>query len=307
LLPVAELCTDNLKKQKMKVFVTGASGFVGSRVVKELIEAGHQVTGLARSEESAKSIRDAGAVALIGDLEDLLVLKQGASEADGVIHTAFIHDFSNFAKSNEVERIAINAMGEVLMGTDKPLVVTAGILGLTFINGVVTEDSIMEVPFRTSEPTALAWAEKGVNASVVRLAASVHDKGDKGFVPFMIHQAVTNGVAGYPGEGTNRWPGVHRADAAKLFRLALEKGARGAVYHGVADSGIELRELAELIGEKLNLPVVSLSEEEAVKHFDWMSRFIAHNSPATSLKTQDVLDWKPEHIGLLEDMSQNYF
>ena len=272
----------------MKVFVTGASGFVGSEVVKELIRAGHQVLGLARSEESAQAIRNAGAEVLMGDLEDLSTLKKGASEADGIIHTGFIHDFANYAKSNEVERIAINTMGEVLVGTTKPMVVTAGILGLPHINGMVTEESRLQIPLRTSEPTALALAEKGIHTSVVRLAPSTHDKGDKGFMPFIIHQARMHGVAGYPGEGTNRWPGVHRKDAAKLFRLALEK-------------------IAELISEKLNLPTKSLSEEETKEHFQWMSHFITFDSPATNLKTQETLGWKPTEMGLLEDLAKNYF
>jgi nucleoside-diphosphate-sugar epimerase len=291
----------------MKVFVTGASGFVGSAVVNELIRTGHQVLGLARSEESAQAIRNAGAEVLMGDLEDLSSLKKGASESDGIIHTGFIHDFSNYANSNEVEKIAINTMGEVLMGTNKPMVVTAGSLGLPLIGGMVTEESVLQIPLRTSEPTALALAEKGVNISVVRLAPSTHDKGDKGFVPFIIHQARTNGVAGYPGDGTNRWPAVHRKDAAKLFCLALEKGIKGALYNAIGDNGIETKKIAELIGEKLNLPVKSLSEEETTKHFEWMSHFILFDNPATSFKTQELLGWKPTEIGLLEDMTKNYF
>jgi len=291
----------------MKVFVTGASGFVGSEVVKELIGAGHQVLGLARSEESAQAIRNAGAEVLMGDLEDLRVLKKGASESDGIIHTGFIHDFANYAKSNEVEKIAINAMGEVLLGTSKPIVVTAGILGLPHVNGFITEESKLQIPLRASEPTALALAEKGVHASVVRLAPSTHDKGDKGFMPFIIQQARTHGVSGYPGEGKNRWTGVHRKDAAKLFRLALEKGEKGALYNAIGDNGIELKKIAELISEKLDLPTKSLSEEETKEHFQWMSHFITFDSPATNLKTQETLGWKPTEIGLLEDLTKNYF
>jgi len=291
----------------MKVFVTGASGFVGSAVVKELIRAGHQVLGLARSEESAQAIRNAGAEVVMGDLEDLSSLKKGASESDGIIHTGFIHDFANFANSNEVEKTAINTMGDVLMGTGKPMVVTAGILGLPHINGMVTEESVLQIPLRTSEPAALALARKGVNVSVVRLAPSTHDKGDKGFMPFIIHQARTHGVAAYPGDGSNRWPAVHRQDAAKLFRLALEKGIPGALYNAIGDHGIELKKIAELISEKLDLPLKSLSEEEIPGHFEWMSHFIAFDSPADNLKTQELLGWKPTEIGLLEDMTKNYF
>lgn len=291
----------------MKVFVTGASGFVGSAVVKELIQAGHQVLGLARSEESAQAIRDAGAEVLMGDLEDLSSLKKGASETDGIIHTGFIHNFANFANSNEVEKIAINAMGGVLMGTGKPMVVTAGILGLPQINGMVTEESMLQIPLRTSEATALALVEKGVNVSVVRLAPSTHDQGDKGFIPFMINQARMHGVSGYPGDGSNRWPAVHRKDAAKLFCLALEKGVKGGLYNAIDDNGIEMKKIAELISEKLDIPLKSLSEEETARHFEWMSHFITFDSPATNFKTQESLGWKPTEIGLLEDMTKNYF
>lgn len=291
----------------MKVFVTGASGFIGSAVVKELISAGHQVIGLARTDSSAKTISDAGADVLMGSLEDLDILKQGASQADGVIHTAFIHDFTQYAKANEADTAAINAMGEALMGTSKTLVVTAGILGLPSINGIITEDSAAQNSPRSSEATAMALAEKGVNASVVRLPPSVHDKGDKGFVPFIIQQARKNGVSAYPGEGNNRWPAVHRLDAAKVFQLAVEKGAKGALYNVIGDTGIEVKRIAELIGTKLNLPVASLAGEEARQHFEWMVGFIGFDSPATSFKTQEQLGWKPTHIGLLEDMQQNYF
>lgn len=291
----------------MKLFVTGASGFIGTAVVKELLDAGHQVIGLARTETSAKSIRDAGATVLLGSLEDLDSLKQGAAQADGIIHTAFIHDFTQYAKANEADKAAINAMGDVLVGTNKPIVVTAGILGLPAINGLITEESAAQHSPRSSEATAIALAEKGVNASVVRLPPSVHDKGDKGFVPFIIQQARRHGVSAYPAAGNNRWPAVHRLDAAKVFRLAVEKAAKGTLYNAVGDTGIEVKKIAGLIGEKLNVPVVSVSEEETTKHFEWMSRFISFDSPATGFKTQEQLGWKPTQIGLLEDMQQNYF
>ncbi len=291
----------------MKVFVTGASGFIGSAVVRELIGAGHQVIGLARSESSAQAIRDAGAEVLTGGLEELDSLKQGASQADGVIHTAFIHDFTQYAKANDTDKAAINAMGEVLMGTNKPLVVTAGILGLPSIHGMITEESMSQNSPRSSEATAIALAEKGINASVVRLPPSVHDKGDKGFVPFIMLQARKNGVSAYPADGSNRWPAVHRLDAATVFRLAVEKAAKGALYNAIGDQGIEVKKIAELIGEKLNLPVASLSGEELGKHFEWMSRFIAFDSPASGFMTQEQLGWTPMHIGLLDDMQQHYF
>lgn len=291
----------------MKVFVTGASGFIGSAVVQELIKAGHKVTGLARSEASAEAIRQAGAEVLLGSLEDLDVLKQGASAADGVIHTAFIHNFNEYAKAAEVDKTAINALGEALTGTDKPLVVTAGILGLPLIEGVVTEESLSPGMPRGSEAVATALAEKGVRASVVRLPPSVHDKGDQGFVPFIIQLARTKGVSAYPGTGSNRWPAVHRLDVAKLYRLVLEKAERGALYNAIGDGGVAVKTIAELIGEKLNLPVKAVEGEEVAKHFEWMSRFIGFDSPASGLKTQELLGWKPVQPGLLEDVAKNYF
>lgn len=296
----------------MKVFVTGASGFIGSAVVKELIGAGHQVIGLARSENSAKIVSDLGAEVLLGSLDDLEILKQGASQADGVIHAGFNHDFmkggsSTFLDSTETDKNAINTIGEVLLGTNKPIVVTAGMLGLPLINGVVTEESLAKHSPRTSEATALALAEKGVNASVIRLAPSVHDKGDYGFIPFIISLARKNGIAAYPNEGENHWCAVHRLDAAKAFRLAIEKGNKGALYNVVGDPGIKLKTIATLIGETLNLPIKSVSEDELAKHFEWMSNFITMESMAANSGTQEQLGWQPTHISLLDDMQQNYF
>lgn len=291
----------------MKVFVTGASGFVGSAVVKELISKGHQVIGLARSEASATSIRQAGAEVLLGTLEDLESLKRGAAESDGIIHTAFVHDFNQYAKANDIDKAAINAMGDVLTGTEKPLIVTAGILGLSKTDGFITENNTVLNSPRSSEVTALALAAKDINASVIRLSPSVHDVADKGFVPFIIQQARKNGVSAYPLNGDNHWPAIHRLDAAKIFRLALERAAKGALYNAVADTGIQIKAIAELIAKKLNLPLVSVSGDDVVKHFEWMNTFISFDSPATSLITQEQLGWKPTHIGLLEDMAQNYF
>ncbi|WP_312287432.1 SDR family oxidoreductase [Chryseobacterium gleum] len=296
----------------MKVFVTGASGFNGSAVVKELIGAGHQVVGLARSEKSAEIIHDLGAEVVRGSLEDLEILKQAAADTDGIIHCGFNHDFmkggaTTFSEAAATDKNAIYAMGETLMGTDKAIVVTSGMLGLPPMNGFITEDSIVENSLRSSEASALALAEKGVNASVIRLAPSVHDKGDEGFIPFIIHQARKNGVSAYPDAGKNRWIGVHRLDAAKAFRLALENGHKGARYNVVEEHSIEIKAIAEVIGEMLNLPVVSVSGEELQKHFEWMSHFITMDCPVSNLKTQEMLGWKPVHIGLLEDMQQHYF
>lgn len=291
----------------MKVFVTGASGFIGSAVVKELINTGHKVIGLARSEASAKSISEAGADVLSGTLEDLQILKQGASRADGVIHTAFIHDFTRYAKANDTDKAAINAIGETLKGTDKPLIVTAGILGLPKTGGFVTEASINQHGPRSSEAVALKLAEDGINASVVRLPPSVHGKGDKGFVPFIIGQARKNGMSAYPNDGSNQWPAVHRFDAAKLFHLALEKAQKGALYNAIGETGIRVKSIAELIGKKLSLPVVPVTGDDIVKHFEWMSGFIGFDSAATALQTQQQLGWKPGGIGLLDDVAENYF
>lgn len=291
----------------MKIFVTGASGFIGSAVIKELLDAGHQVTGLARSEASAKKISDAGAEVLLGTLEDVDVLQQGASHADGVIHTAFIHDFTQYQKAAETDMAAISAIGATLAGTKKPIVVTGGMLGLPLIDGFITEESSVVNSPRFSEAAALALAAKGIHASVVRLPPSVHDKGDKGFIPFIIAQARKNGVSAYPENGKNHWSAVHRLDAAGAFRLAAEKAAKGAIYNVVGDDAIETKTIAELIGKQLNLPVQSLSGEALVNHFDWMARFISFEGAATGFKTQEALGWKPTHIGLLEDMQENYF
>jgi len=291
----------------MKVFVTGASGFIGSAIVKELLAAGHEVTGLARSDESAKAISDTGAQVLRGSLGDRGSLKRGASASDGVIHTAFIHDFSQYAKAAEADKTATEAMGKALAGTERPLIVTGGILGLEKENGFITEN-IAAPPFpRASEATALALADNGVHASVIRLPPSVHDKGDKCFIPVIINTARSKGVAAYVGDGNNRWPAVHRLDAAHVFCLALEKGAKGSLYNAIGDEGIPVRELAEVIGKNLNLPVVSISPDEAAKHFDWIGRFIVFDSPATAHKTRELLGWQPTHIGLVEDMQKHYF
>lgn len=291
----------------MNVFVTGASGFVGTAVTKELLHAGHKVIGLARSEASARAVREAGAEVLLGTLNDLDILRQGASQSDGVIHTAFIHDFNQYAKANDTDSAAINAMGDVLIGTEKPMIVTAGILGLPKTNGFITENDLGKDLPRTSETTALTLAQKGVNTSVIRLSPSVHDAGDKGFIPFIIGQALKNGVSAYPLDGNNHWTAVHRLDAALVFRLALEHAGKGVVYNAVAEKGITIKEIAELIAQKLDIPLVSLSGDEITKHFEWMGRFIGLDSPATSSITQEQLGWIPSHISLLEDMERNYF
>ncbi|MDO7885514.1 SDR family oxidoreductase [Hymenobacter cheonanensis] len=292
----------------MKVFVTGASGFVGSAVVPELLQAGHQVLGLARSDASAQALTAAGAEVLRGDLQDLDSLKRGAAAADGVIHLAFIHDFSQYQQAAATDQQAIEAMGSVLAGSGRPLVVTSGLAGLPAGRPATEEDVPTAGVGRISEQAALALVPQGVRASVVRLAASVHDKGDHGFVPYLIQVARQKGAAAYIGEGLNRWPAVHRLDAAHLFRLALEQGTAGARYHGVADEGIAFRDLAAVIGRHLHVPVVSKSPEEAAEHFGWMARFAALDMAGSSALTQQWLGWHPTHPGLLADLEQgDYF
>ncbi|WP_201978363.1 SDR family oxidoreductase [Hymenobacter rubidus] len=291
----------------MRVFVTGASGFVGSAVVQELLGAGHHVYGLARSDASAQALLAAGAAVHRGSLDDLDSLRNGAAAADGVIHLAFNHDFSAYETAGETDRLAIEAMGGVLAGSARPLLVTGGLAGFNLGRPATEEDTPMPLA-RMSGPAAAALAAQGVHASVVRLASSVHDRGDHGFVPTLINIARQTGVAAYVGDGLNRWPAVHRRDAARLYRLALEKGAIGAVYHGAADEGIPMRAIAAVIGRHLNLPVVSKTPEEATSHFGWMARFVGLDMPATSILTQQRLNWHPIHPGLLADLEDgDYF
>jgi nucleoside-diphosphate-sugar epimerase len=290
----------------MRVFVTGASGFIGSAVVQELLGAGHQVLGLARSDASARALAAAGAEVHRGSLDDPDSLRRGAAAADGVIHTAFNHDFSQYQAAAVTDQRAIEALGSALAGSDRPLVVTAGLAG--FAPGrPATEDDVPASGLRTSEPAALALVAQGVRASVVRLAASVHGEGDHGFVPYLIQLARQKGESAYIGEGLNRWPAVHRLDAARLFRLALEQSPAGGRYHGAVDTGIPLRDLAAIIGRHLNVPVVAKSAEEAPAHFDWMARFAGLDMPASSQLTQQRLNWQPSHPGLLADLEQGHY
>ncbi len=299
----------------MRVFVTGATGYIGSAIVRELLAAGHQVLGLARSEAGAASLASAGAEVHHGALDDLDSLRSGAAASDGVIHTAFMHNFSDFARAAQTDLRAIETIGAMLEGSGKPFVVTSGILMLTFFlppGRLGTEEDVADAgsvaPRIASENTAIALSRRGVRSSVVRLPPSVHGEGDHGFVPTLINVARTKGVSAYPGDGSNRWPAVHRLDAAHLFRLALEKAPAGSVLHAVADEGVPVREIAGVIGRRLGVPVVALPVEEAGEHFGFLGQFFSLDSPASSTLTQQWLGWHPVQPGLLADLDgDSYF
>lgn len=295
----------------MKVFVTGATGFIGTAIVKELIGAGHQVLGLARSDASAAALTAAGAEVHRGDLEDLDSLRSGAANVDGVIHAGFIHDFSRFAEVCEVDRVAIETIGSVLAGSNKPFIVTSG-TALVNPGTLATEDMTSnhdKTKFpRMSEPAGDATAALGVRTMAIRLSPSVHGEGDRhGFIPIMINIAREKGVAAYIGDGQNRWNAVHRLDAVHLYRLALENGVSRAKYHAVGDQAITVKEIAEIIGERLSIPVVSISPEEAPAHFGWFVRFASIDCPASSEKTQHELNWHPTHPSLLDDLKGDVY
>lgn len=292
----------------MKVFVTGATGFVGSAIVPELISAGHRVLGLARSDSAAASLAAAGAEVHRGSLEDLESLRRGAAASDAVIHTAFIHDFTNYAPAAEADRRAIEALGSALSGSDRPLLVNSGTLLLQRKGLLATEDDTSNPNFpRKSEDAALVVASRGVRVSIVRLPPSVHGSGDHGFVPAIIKIARQSRVSAYPGDGQNRWPAVHRLDAARLYGLALEKNSPKAIYHAIGDEGLPFREIADVIGRRLNIPVLSKSPEEATKHFSWLAHFIGIDCPASSKQTREQLGWEPRHPGLIPDLAAHYF
>ena len=292
----------------MRVFVTGATGFVGSAVVQDLLDAGHQVIGLVRSDAGAKSLAATGATVHRGDVQDLDSLKSGAAQADAVIHTAFIHDFSKFKESCEIDRRAITALGETLKGSARPLIVTSG-TGLLPSGRMVTEDdaSLPTYPRVASEQAAEAMRAEGVNVSVMRLPPSVHGDGDHGFVPMLIGMAREKGVSATIGEGRNHWGAVHRSDAARLYRLAIEKSTGLARYHATAEEGVPFKEIATVIGRRLGVPVVSKTPEEAQAHFTWFAHFAAMDSVASSAKTRAMTGWAPKGPGLIADIDRDAY
>jgi nucleoside-diphosphate-sugar epimerase len=292
----------------MRVFVTGATGFIGSAVVQELIAAGHQVVGLARSFAGAKALREAGAQVYRGDLEDPESLKRAAADVDGVIHTAFIHDFSKFKENCEIDRRAITAIGETLAGSTRPLVITSA-TGLLAQTRQKREDDVptTSLPRIASEEAAAFVAARSVNVRVVRLPPSVHGDGDHAFLPHLIEIARKTGVSAYVAEGANRWAAVHRLDASPLYRLVLEKGKAGARYHAVAEEGVSLKQIAEVIGRRLNVPVVSKTREEAAQHFGWFAHFAGLDNPVSSERTREALGWHAKQPGLLADLDDDRY
>ncbi len=294
----------------MRVFVTGATGFIGSAVVQDLLAAGHSVVGLARNPEAANRLAEAGADSHPGELTDLESLVAGARFCDGVAHLAFIHDFSRFEENVEIDRRAAHAMTQALEGSDKPFVLTSGTAWVAPGRVATETDRAADVTSgrAATEELVLATASRGVRSSVVRLSPTVHGQGDGAFIPTLIDLARRTGLAAYIGDGDNRWPAVHRLDAATLFRLALESGGPGLRYNGAAEEGIAMRDIAETIGAGLGLPVRSLSPEEAEAHFSWFAGFVGYDGPTSSAITRESLGWSPKQNGLLQDMRESgYF
>ena len=291
----------------MRVFVTGASGWIGSAVTAELIAAGHQVVGLARSGASAEKIAAAGATVQRGDLTDLDSLRAGAEGVDGIIHTAFIHDFSVHEAAVAVDSAAVQLFGDLLERSDRPLVIASGILGAVSAETDRPDPAMALSPRVGTEETLLRFADRGIRSSAVRLAPTVHGEGDHGFMAVLIEVDRQKGSSGYTGDGSNRWPAVHRLDAAHLFCLALEKAPAGSALHAIDDEGVPLRDVAEVIGRELDVPVVSVAPEDASDHFGWLGRMLGIDSPASSVITRELLGWAPTHPKLIEDLEQGHY
>ncbi|KQW53491.1 3-beta hydroxysteroid dehydrogenase [Nocardioides sp. Root1257] len=297
----------------MRVFVTGASGFVGSAVVPELLTAGHQVVGLARSDEAAATVASLGAEVVRGSLADLDVLRASAADADAVVHLAFRHDIAftgDFAGAAASDHAAIEAMGDALAGSGKALSIASG-TGLLAPGRLATEAdqpaNVGHVAARgANSALTLSLADRGVRSSVVRLTPTVHDAGDNGFMRAVVATARTAGVSAYVGDGAQRWPAVHRQDAARLFRLAIEQAPAGSVLHAVGEEGVPLKDVAELIGRHLDLPVRSITADDAPEHFGFLAGFLSADMPASSAATRELLGWEPTGIGLLDDMAAHY-
>lgn len=297
----------------MRVFVTGASGWLGSAIVEELIRSGHRVVGLARRDASASALAAAGAEVHRGTLEDLESLRAGAAAAEGVIHTAYRHDLvftGDLPGAADVDRRAVEALGEALADSGRPLVIASGTAGLTpGVPGIEDDpaDGAAVWPRIASEQAALVAAARGVRTSVVRCAPSVHGEGDHGFVPTLIDIARERRTAAYIDDGANRWAAVHRRDAARLFRLALETAPEGSALHGVADTGVAIRAIAEAIGRHLELPVISVPREQAAEHFGLLAGFLGADLPASAALTRARMGWQPQHPGLIEDLDQGHY
>jgi nucleoside-diphosphate-sugar epimerase len=303
----------------MRVFVTGASGWIGSAVVPELLGAGHQVTGLARSDASAAALAAAGVQVQPGTLDDLDSLRAAAAASDGVIHLAFKHDLAftgDFQGAADADRTAVETFGEALAGSDKPFVLASGTLGVapgrvaTELDGHGPATGDWGAGPETRRATAeltLSFASRGVRSSVVRLPPTNHGDGDNGFMAVLVGIARAKGVSGYIGDGSNRWPAVHRLDSAHLFRLALEQAPAGSTLHAVADEGVPIKDIADVIGRHLDVPVVSISPEDAAEHFTWLAGFLGVDSPASSTLTRELLGWQPTQPGLIDDLEKGHY
>jgi nucleoside-diphosphate-sugar epimerase len=305
----------------MRYFITGASGWIGSAVVAELLGAGHQVVGLARSDASAAALTDAGAEVQRGTIDDLDVLRDAAAASDGVIHLAFKHDIAfsgGFEAAADADRRAVEVFGDALAGSDRPLVLASGTLGLSPGRLATERDGHELDPAREAMPAGprtrwgtaelvLSFADRGIRSSVMRLPPTNHGDGDSGFMATLVAIARDKGVSGYIGDGANRWPAVHRLDSAHLFCLAADKAPAGSTLHAVADEGVPIRDIAEVIGRHLNVPVASVAPDDAAGHFTWLAGFIGLDSPASSALTRELMDWHPMQPGLIEDLDKGHY